>query len=179
MEITAFTVYDWKTVKKFNHFHNFKKNKFKKASLPIILIALVISFLGFLVCYLLDGIDSTLITLLIVEIVGALILLFSWFIMPIISFNINKLAKNSKNEFVFKEETLVASGKTDDMSGSTEINYKKLDCIYETNEYLYVYINKNQAFIVEKASVSGGSLEELRTHLIDKMKNGKYRFDFN
>lgn len=178
MEITAFGIYDWKTIKKYHHFHNFKRNKLKKASVPIVLIALIISFLGFLVCYILDGLDSTLITLLIVEIIAAFLLFFTWFIMPRISFNLNKLAKNNKNEYVFKDETFIAACKAKDISGSTEISYKKLNSIYETEDFLYIYISMNQAFIVEKASVSGGSLEELRTHLINNMKTGKYRFAF-
>ena len=77
MEINAFAKYDWKTVKKFNSFHNFKKNNLKRATVPILLIGLAISILGFSVCYALDSLDSTLITLLIIEIFAVLLLLFT------------------------------------------------------------------------------------------------------
>lgn len=175
MEITAFAKYDWKTIKKFNHFHNFKKNKLKRATVPILLFALAISLLGFAVCFFLDEFDSTLTTLLIIEVLLVLLLLFRWFIMPRINFNLNKIAKNNTNEYIFKDETFSVSCESNGMSGNSEIKYKNIRCFYETKEYIYVYINMNQAFIVEKDSISSENFEALRTHLLETMENKKYK----
>ena len=175
MEITAFAKYDWKTIKKFNHFHNFKKNKLKRATVPILLITLAINISGFAVCFFLDEFDSTLTTLLIIEVLLVLLLLFSWFIMPRINFNLNKIAKNNRNEYIFKDETFSVSCESNGMSGNSEIKYKNVRCFYETKEYIYVYINMNQAFIVDKSSFTEGSIEELRMHLISLIGNEKYK----
>ena len=45
------------------------------------------------------------------------------------------------------------------------VPYKKIIRLIEDREYLYLYVSKQSAYMVDKRTVSGGSLEDLKTFL--------------
>ena len=178
MEIKASSKYDWQTIKAFQRFHNFKSNGFKKA-FPIIYIVLVSIFLiSFILSCVFDSVDSDLITSLILQIVCFLLLWLIYFVLPKVAFNKNKIAKNSENHFVFRDEFFEISGETESYHGSSEVKYDALCKICETKEFFYLYINPRQAYIVEKATVSEDLIADLRQHLLNKSGPKKYKICF-
>lgn len=178
MEIKASSKYDWQTIKTFQRFHNFKATAFKKV-LPIIFIVAIVVFLfSFAVSCFLDTVDAELISLLITDILCIFLLWLIYFVLPKVAFNKNKIAKNSDNHFVFRDEIFEVSGATESYRGSSEIKYDALYKICETRDFFYLYINSRQAYIVEKSTVSEELIADLRQHLLNKSGPKKYKICF-
>lgn len=49
-----------------------------------------------------------------------------------------------------------------------DISYQKLICLVEDREYLYLYISKQSAYMVDRSSISGGSPAALKAFLSEK-----------
>lgn len=49
-----------------------------------------------------------------------------------------------------------------DYSGTTNIEYSILFKVMETSEYFFVFIQKQQVFLVDKSTVQGGTIEDVR-----------------
>lgn len=76
--------------------------------------------------------------------------------------NLNSLYKDGISKFVFdnsKFYTSVISGET---KSENVFEYFKLFKIIESKEYIYIFANKNMAFVVRKSSITKGTPAELR-----------------
>lgn len=97
----------------------------------------------------------------------AFILLY--FLLP--KLTIRRLSKtdqtilNSKNHFSFYTNELIISNEV----GSSKFPYDKLYRVYETEDFMYLYINDRQAFLVNKAGFDGDVTEEVSHFLKEKM----------
>jgi hypothetical protein len=56
-------------------------------------------------------------------------------------------------------------------TSSEQIKYSALQSVYETNEYIYLFINVGNGFIVEKKVLTAGSVPALRSVLSKQVKN--------
>lgn len=66
---------------------------------------------------------------------------------------------------VYKNKTSKGYVYMDDMgdySGTTNIEYSILFKVMETSEYFFVFIQKQQVFLVDKSTVQGGTIEDVR-----------------
>lgn len=176
MEITASSIYNWETIKKYNFFHTFSKRKIGKLLIPTIVIVSIVMVLCTVLSIVGDFFDRTLLYLDILVIVLVFLEFFIWFAIPKISFKMNKLNKNFENHYTFKEDSLNVSGQNSELKGTTEISYQKLNCICETFDFFYIYINSRMAFIVDKSTISGGTEEQLRNYLIKAVGDKKYKY---
>ena len=61
------------------------------------------------------------------------------------------------------------STKSIEFSENAVFNYNILLKIYETKSYLYICLNKKQAFAIKKTNINNGTVEELIALLRDKM----------
>lgn len=70
--------------------------------------------------------------------------------------------KDAGNEYIFCDNVVKVFTKSEGYNGAAEMKYTLLVKAYETSKYLFLYQSNNQAFIVDKATVVGGSFEDIR-----------------
>ena len=76
-----------------------------------------------------------------------------------------KFEKEKEFTFVFYDKFFIISNKKD----SEKIKYWKLYKVYETEEFFYLYIDKNHAFLIDKSSFSTGATSEFLKFLKKKI----------
>lgn len=172
MEIKASSKYNWETIKKFNRFHNFKRGKFKIVCNVLLVLCTIIILADTVISLIFNTFSGDTLSRLLIWIFVTIMLIFVYFIMPKVAFKKNKVGKNSENLFTFREDTFEIEGSNGNYNGKSEIKYSVLHKIYETREFLYIYINFNQAYIVDKKTISDEAL--LRELLVSKIGNKKY-----
>lgn len=75
--------------------------------------------------------------------------------------------KDILNEFVFYDDRMLNYSASDGYRDEVEISYGMLFAVNESSEYLFLLPTKNSMFVVDKSTISGGTMEELR----DKLKS--------
>ena len=60
------------------------------------------------------------------------------------------------------------------MSEQAKISYKFIKCVYETKDMFYLYVTKNQAFLLRKSDITEGSVSDLQNILKENMPVNKY-----
>lgn len=164
MKIKAKCKYDLDSVKALTHLAMYKKADPKKrlifwsAVFVILFIIIVLEMIAF-------GMDAILFVLLSVEIFGLFLIYFWYFIIPKIQYKSLAKMKNVENEYVFCDNVLKVFTKSQEYNGEAEIEYSLFIKVYETSRYLFLYQTNNQVFIIDKSSVEGGTVEEIRNQL--------------
>lgn len=78
----------------------------------------------------------------------------------------NMTLKKFTNEYEFNEDHFnVTSIQNNEPVGTQKIYYKDIYKTRETDEYIFVYINKYSAYIMKKSNVESGYLSTLRAIL--------------
>ena len=175
MEIKASSKYDWETIKKFNRFHILSRARFFN-----VLILLMEIYMIFVFAF--AAISQTFTTGLLPSFCLFLLwnafIVFVYFGLPKIRYNKNKVIKNSENRFVFTENDVTETSGNGLHTGTSAVKYDAMWRVYETKGYIYLYINSNQSYIVDKSTVTGGTVEDLRMLLISKIGAKKYKVKF-
>ena len=73
--------------------------------------------------------------------------------------------QNADNQYIFCDDVLKAFTKSREYNGESEIAYSLFVKVYETSKYLFLYQTNNQVFIVDKNTIEGGTVEEIRNKL--------------
>ncbi|MBQ2062850.1 MAG: YcxB family protein [Oscillospiraceae bacterium] len=179
MRISASSTYDRETVRDMTRFMLFRNRKQEPRKRMIMWTVLFCALMGTLIAEMVLWGFSAFTLVLVLLCAG--ILLLEWFFylrLPEIQYkNAGKVA-DAKNEFVFTETGLEASSTASEYSGSSEMEYDTLYKIYETEAYLFLYLNKRQCFVVDKATIQGGTAEELRGALIEAVGNRYVRCEY-
>lgn len=63
--------------------------------------------------------------------------------------------------------------KNDVLEGKDILGWHQLDSIFETKEYIYIYVNHEQGFIIVKADIVEGDANTFRKLALENMKPGK------
>ena len=172
MEIKASSKYDWETIKKFYAF-SFNKKHIWPNVIFIGVLVLVTAMYGLELAmgtFTTDLLPSLVMFLALYLMVG-----YIRFVLPRIRYNKNKLLHGIENTIVFTENSFTISQSSENTSGASTVNYDAVYKIYETKEYIYVYITQSQAHFVDKFTITGGTDEELRAFLIDAVGAKKYK----
>ena len=106
--------------------------------------------------------------LILVVIAAVIIMLWNaymWFFYPKVRYNALAKMKNTQNEYVFTDEKIFVISTGAEYNGEAEIEYSLFVKVYETSKYLFLYQTNNQVFIVDKSTVEGGTVEEIRNKL--------------
>ncbi len=175
MEIRAKCKYDYNSVKALTHlsaFKTFRKTDPKK-QLLFWSITFVILFIVIILEIIAFGPDIILFILLGADIIGILLHLFSYFIFPKIQYESMKNLKNVENEYIFSNSSLKVFSKSNEYNGEAEIEYSFFVKVHETSRYLFLFQTNNQVFIIDKKTIEGGTIEEIRSALSASIK-GKY-----
>lgn len=87
-----------------------------------------------------------------------------------------KIADGIETEYVFEEDEFIARCEHKAYRTEAKVDYKILKNVYELNEYIFLFVSKRQAYIVEKDSISVDEVSVLRETLLKKIgKNYKLR----
>lgn len=167
MNISAETKFDLRSTQALVRHSMFisKRTSPKKALIIRAVISVVFFGLAMTLSYLTYDYDMFRLLLLGFVIMWGL-LLYLYFIVPKRQYKaaVAKM-KDLKNTYTFTDDSITVSSNGDGYSGSSEITYEKLYRAAETNEYFFLYINKRQAFVVDKTTFVGGSADELTARL--------------
>ena len=164
MEIKAKCKYDFDSVKALSRLTMFKKeNPIKRMKLWSVAFAILSGII--ILEMVVFGVDSILFVLLGVEIIWLMALCFWYFFIPKIQYKSLSKMKDIENEYIFCDDKLKAFTKSQEYNGEAEIEYSLFVKVYETSKHLFLYQTNNQVFIVDKATIEGGTAEEIRNKL--------------
>lgn len=164
MEIYINCKWDYDAVKALTNVGIYKKTSPAKTFIfTTAWLIILAAVLGFEMCKL--GADS--VFLLLFGLVLLLILMdcFLYFILPKIRYHALGKMQGTENKYVFTDEKIFAFSRSEANSGKSEIDYTYFTKAMETSKYIFLYQNNVQAFILDKSTISGGTVEELRKKL--------------
>ncbi|MCH5198323.1 MAG: YcxB family protein [Oscillospiraceae bacterium] len=163
MKITAASKYDRKTVTALARVNAFKKHNPKKR---MILSTVLISFIVVISIYLLLFYDDHFAYMFLF--LTAILLLMECYIyllFPKIQYrSLGKFAETC-HTFCFTDDALSVTSSAGEYNGTCSIAYSMLYQLMETSEYLFIFQTKRQVYIVDKSTVRGGTIDELRAKL--------------
>ena len=84
------------------------------------------------------------------------------FAAPRLSYNQLGRFKDAESEYRFGDESFIALTSKDGINQQAEYSYDMIDKVIETKEFIFIYQTKNTAFYVDKATVEGGTAEDIR-----------------
>lgn len=170
MEIKAKCKYDFESVKALTHLAMYKKADPKKRLIFwTIAYAILIAFIVWEIVVF--DMDTTLLVLLACGI-SILLLTYLWyFIIPKIQYKSLAKMRSIENEYVFCDNTLKVFTKSRGYNGESVIEYSYFVKAYETTKYFFLFQTNNQAFLVDKSTIEGGTAEEIRNKLSGLLKN--------
>ena len=164
MEIKAKCKYDFDSVKALTHLTMFKKADPKKrlifwsSAYLILSIIIILEIVAF-------SMDTILLILLGVNILFLFLIFFWYFIIPRIQYKSLAKMQNVENEYMFSDNVLKVFSKSQEYNGEAQIEYSFFVKVYETTKYLFLYETNNQVFVVDKSTIEGGTVEEIRNKL--------------
>ncbi|MBE6734493.1 MAG: YcxB family protein [Ruminococcaceae bacterium] len=169
MEIRAKSKFNYDAIKALIYLSIYKKaNPKKKFIVQTIIIAFLILVIAF---EMIIFSDTDLILLLCLMVFLFLMQFFMYFILPRIRYNAMLKMKGIENEFVFMDDGVRISSKSEDYNGEGEIKYSMLFKVYETSDYFFLFQNKNQAFVVDKSTIESGYAGDIRNKLVSVLQN--------
>jgi len=166
MEIKATSTYDLKTLKAFVRLNMFRKANPKKRMIiwGIIALLLTILIIAELITF---GNSSGLLISLIVLWFAIGWYCYIYFLLPKIRYKATCKFADLKNNFIFTENQFEVFSNSDSYNGSCNMEYSMIFKVMETSEYIFIYQNKLQAYIVDKSTLEGGTIEQLRNLIIN------------
>lgn len=170
MEITAHSNESYKAHKCFFNLttkNNNILNKIFKILLPIFsVLSLLLTFFY----------DKEILPLSILIVFCTLLYYFIDIFMPLINYKLTKISSGLHDILTFYDDEIKVTTQSKNLNSESTLNYDVLKKVYETTEYFFVYISHQQAFIVDKSTISGGTEEQLRNYLIKAVGDKKYKY---
>lgn len=95
-----------------------------------------------------------------------LYILFWYLFGPKIRYKALAKLKNAENEYVFCDDVFRVFTKTEVYDGKAEVEYSLFVKVYETSKYIFMYQTNNQVFPIDKSTIEGGTVEDIRAKLM-------------
>ena len=163
MEIKAKCKYDYETCKAISRIDAYRKSNPKKVVAFRMILCIVLMISNFLVADFCEIPIGYTVSLMVVVVL--IIDMFMYFVMPKIQYNSMSKMKNIGNDYIFRDEEFTVSSDSEEFSGRNVTKYTILVKVYETEKYFFIYISKRQLYVVDKATIEGGTAEDLREKL--------------
>ena len=163
MQIKAKCKFDFESIRALTHLSLFKKANPKKWFLIWSIISAILAVVVILEMIVFS--DAMLIELLCVAVVLFLLECYLYLLLPKISYKSLAKMKDAENQYIFCDDVLKTFTKSQEYNGEAEIEYSLFVKVYETSRYLFLYQTNNQVFIVDKNTIEGGTVEEIRNKL--------------
>lgn len=142
-KVVVKTNYNEKILKDFVKFH------FKKITLTIFICACFIVLLGAFSIFFMSPVSGTVFCLM------GVFFLFYPKILEVTTLNANKRIMNAEDEYTFTKEGMhVDSTIFGEKVANQDIKYQALEKIALDNNYIYLYVNKTSAMIIERKELS-------------------------
>lgn len=172
MEIKARCKFDKESIKALTHLSSYKKFNPEKTVITRAVLCLVLMLL--LVAELIEF-DFNIIPIILIIVLILIIVIdcFMYFVLPVIQYKSLAKTKESVNEYIFCDKSFNIKTQSEEHIGETKIEYSMIWKAYETSRYFFVYLTKNQVFIIDKSTVEGGAAEDIRNKLVEFL-NDKY-----
>lgn len=172
MEVKAKCKFDKNSIRALSHLSSYKRFNPQKTiiSRTVLCLILLLLLVAELIAF---GFDIIPMILIIVDIFIIAIDCYMYFVLPGIQYKSLAKMQGTENNYIFSDSVLKIQSESKAYSGESEIEYAMIQKVYETSGYFFLYITKNQVFIVDKSTVEGGSHEDIRNKLGEYLK-GKY-----
>ncbi len=172
MEIHSTTVYDKKTIEIFT----------RQSVKRIIPLCIVIFAFGSLFTItniyemaVLGASADVLFTSIFLFALLIFLIVYMFILLPKINYSIHKTATDAVNEYTFYNTKLFVNSNAKGIQSNVETEYSVLYKVIETKDYIYMYISKGRAYIVDKKTLSGGSVEDIRFAITSQIGIKKYK----
>ena len=145
------------------------KNVFKKLWWVFLLTSLLVVIIG--VCGILFREDEADLYMgIVITVLGVcftpLVMLLTFIIQKSMNKSMPVLSDDTLSVFTFDNcKITILQSKGDDYHAETVCSYKYLYKVAEDNDYYFLYISKAQCHVIDKASLTQGSLMELNAYL--------------
>lgn len=171
MSIKVTSKYTKESVKNFGRF-----NAVKRPSQKIIYIICALVLLGIATMMILtsESMVEFKISLYFILPFMAILIPLTVFITPLLSLKMSKETIGSDLVFDFYEDRLEVTSSKPNVQGHTNANYDFFESVYESEDYLYFYINKRSALVLNKADAQLGQIEQIHELLNSKLEPKKY-----
>lgn len=172
MPITVTTDYSKDTVSRFVSF-----NTFRKKGLLIMIFLLWLAALGVSAFPLISGsfnLISTfvLILLVVLGIAGAVWLL----VFPQRDVDKNKKLCSVRNTYIFADDKFMVTVRLNENEQTTQYAYSDIEAVYETVEFMYIYLESSEPYIIDKNFASQKDIDGIKALLKNKAFDKKLKF---
>lgn len=176
MEIINNTVYDEKTIKTFVSFNIFKgKNHSKKKNLFYFIGIFAFILVGLLIVLALENKDyNGLISALFQTVILTVVSCFLFILLPKLAYKNNQKLLNETIRYSFNTESFSINAETKYIKVDEIIKYPFLYKVYDFNDYIYLFVNFNNGYIVDKSKFEYGTVEDLLNILKKQLPPNKY-----
>lgn len=167
MEIKASCVYDFKAVKSLTHASIYKKTKPSKLIIWLLVLVIILIALSIFCIITADTPEeaSTFYYSCGSFVVCFLVFLYLHFFFPKIQYKRLSQFKDIENQYLFTDTGISQISTNSNYDGTSQIDYSMIFKVMETSEYLFVFINKMQAWVVDKSTIENGNVEDIRNLL--------------
>lgn len=124
-----------------------------------------------IVNWILFGFNTSNFAYVLVAILAPLLVFYMYFIVPKIRYKAMQGMRQSENKYVFLDDMLKISTAGQEYNGTAEVGYTLLVRAYETSHYFFLFETKNQVFLVDKSTLTGGTAEEIRSKLTSVLRS--------
>ena len=168
MNINASCTFDYKSVKALTHAASYRMLKPKTNFILLIVLTVI------LILEAVYGLRYGLVSQAVILFVASAFLLggnvFAYFFLPKMQYKALGKMQGTKNEYIFCEDGIKITSEGDLFHSTGEVKYALIPKVMETSAYLFIFQNKKQAFIVDKSTVTNGSVDDIRKILYPRLK---------
>ena len=169
MEIRAKSRFDRESINALTRLGLFGKHNPKKAMCfwMIISAVLLVLFAAEFIFVQLMEIDMFFEMVVLFILIAAYILIncYKYFLVPMIRYNALAKLQDAENYFLFTDDLFTAATQCSEYSDEAKMEYSMFVKAFETSRYFFLFQTYNQAFVVDKSTIEGGSAEDIRAKL--------------
>ena len=169
MEIKACSVYDKKTITAYS------KQSIKRLKPLYIIVYVLFGFMFIVNLYDIIALNASISVLLVPVLITTIFLLYIYVFLPKFNYKLQKTKTDAVNQFTFYDTKLLAVSTSQGITGTSEVEYSTLNKVLETKDYIYLYIAKEKAMIVDKSTITNGSVEDIRSAITSQIGIEKYK----
>ena len=172
MEIQAKSKYDYETIKALTHATTYRRTAPKLVFVLLMAYSALLLAMIVLLLYIGGG-DKGLIMPSFACLLIVISDCFMYWGVPKIQYKaLGKLA-NVENTFLFCDDVIKSTSKNMEYDGEAEIKYSLIPKVVETKKHFFIFQSKREAYVVDKATIADGNMDEIRRKLKSSI-NGKY-----
>lgn len=170
MKANAKCKFDFDSIKAVTLLSIYKKSNPKKTVQirTILCLALILIIVTELIAF---GFDFVPIILIVADLLVIVFDLFMYFVLPRIRYKSLAKIKDLENCYLFSDDAVKIFSKSKEYNGEAEIEYSLFIKVYETSKYFFLYQTNNQVLLVDKLTIEGGSVDEIRNKLSSFVKD--------